>query len=694
MRILLIGEYSNVHHTLGEALRRLGHEVWLVSDGDGWKDYPRDADISRTAEGWRGSISLIWKVVRLLPRMRGWDVVQIINPAVLYLTPKWNRWFFRYLKRNNKRISLGCYGDDYAVMQGMKNDRYFDYTDLWANVRRLDFPQNRERLALWLSDERRELCKSVVEGSDFLIPCLYEYWKVYNTAENRDRLHYIGLPIGLSEELRVKSEESGGRKAGRVKILIGIQKSRSSAKGTDRILPLLERLAAEHPDWIELQKVENIPFAQYQKLLQEADVVADQLYSYTPAMNALAAMAEGTVVISGGEEEYYRFIGEETLRPVINLRPGEDDRNYEILCESILNREKLQQLSEESRAFVKKYHSADLIAGQYLKAWTQNAGKTKPAAACAQPSTAEPIHIAAATDATYLKYCAAMLLSLADHHTDEPLEIHLLTNGVSDEEKDYLSGLLENGIRHIHYYNIENDRLETMPQGKESYISRMTYSRLFLGELLPETVEKVIYLDCDILVEGSLRGLWNTPLNGRLLAAVEDLNSADITIYGRLGINPQEHVYFNAGVLLLNLRQWRAGDFQTRATDIIRKGWNLDYGDQDILNKLAVGQTEYLPLRYNLQDFLLRQKKPPLMRETALENWDIELDYPVVIHFTWTSKPWNYRSFNPYGKRFWAYFDQTRWRGERPVFTLKEKLWRWAYRTGTRFKTVNLYRPV
>ncbi len=695
MRILLIGEYSNVHHTLAEALRRQGHEVWLVSDGDGWKDYPRDADISRTADGWKGSLCLIGKLVKLLPRMKGWDVVQLINPAPLYLTPKWNRWFFGYLKQNNGKISLGCYGDDYTVMQGMKNDRWFDYTDLWANGQALDFPQNRIRLSLWQSEERRELCRKVTSESDFLIPCLYEYWKVYNTIENRSRLHYIGLPVSVGTEDGIPFSPKGiGRK---VKVLVGIQKSRSMTKGTDRMLPLLERLAAEHPAEIELQKAENVPYARYRQLLQEADVLVDQLYSYTPAMNALAAMAAGTVVISGGEEEYYRFIGEPALRPIINLRPGDDEGNWETLCETLLDREKLRQMSRESRAFVGKYHDADRIAEQYVETWT-GAAQLEPKHTPAISPAGEPIHLAAATDAGYLKYCTAMLLSLADHHRAERLEIHLLTNGVSDEDKRYLDSLIENVRHHIHYYNIADTRLESLPQGKEKYISRMTYSRLFLGETLPEEIGKVIYLDCDILIESSLRRLWEIPIAGKLLAAAEDLNSADITIYGRLGILPQEHVYFNAGVLLLNLRKWRQENCQTRALEIISRAGtgeiSLEYGDQDVLNLLTVGQTEYLPLRFNLQDFLLRQKKPPLMREAALKTWDNERDRPAVIHFTWTSKPWSYRSFNPYGERFWAYFDLTRWKGERPVFRLKERLWRWAYRMGIRMNLVNRYHPL
>ena len=62
-------------------------------------------------------------------------------------------------------------------------------------------------------------------------------------------------------------------------------------------------------------------------MLEEADVLVDQLYSYTPSMNSLAAMARGTVVIGGGEEEYYDFIGEKELRPIINVRPHEEEYN-------------------------------------------------------------------------------------------------------------------------------------------------------------------------------------------------------------------------------------------------------------------------------------------------------------------------------------------------------------------------------
>ena len=83
-------------------------------------------------------------------------------------------------------------------------------------------------------------------------------------------------------------------------------------------------------------------------------------------MNALEAMKHGTVVISGGEEDYYSFIGEDRLRPVINLRPFDDDGNYLRLERTLLDIDKMRSLSAESIAFVKKHHDSTIVAQQYL----------------------------------------------------------------------------------------------------------------------------------------------------------------------------------------------------------------------------------------------------------------------------------------------------------------------------------------
>lgn len=374
MRILLIGEYSNLHHSLCQALRRAGHDVLLISDGDGWKDYPRDVDLRRRQQGSWGSLRYLMQLATLLPRLRGYDVVQLINPVFLDVKARWNRWVFDYLKRHNRLVSVGCFGDDYYVISRMQDDTYLRYTDFWADGRTIDHEVNRRRIANWMSPDKVSLTRYVMHRADCLIACLYEYWKVYDTDEFRRRLHYVALPVELSDDDRAAAATPDDRVAAgtpdAVRILFATQRRRGQMKGTDQLEPLFDRLASEYPQQVMLTKVESVPFAQYQQLVSEADVVVDQLYSFTPAMAALESMRQGKVVISGFEQEYADFIGYEgTLPPIINLRPFDDEWNYRQLVTWLTDPQKIAQLRVQSQAYVRRYHDADAVASRYIEVW-------------------------------------------------------------------------------------------------------------------------------------------------------------------------------------------------------------------------------------------------------------------------------------------------------------------------------------
>lgn len=368
MKILLLGEYSNLHHTLSQALREAGHQVLLISDGDGWKNYPRDIDLRRKRTGIRGSIPYVWKLFRLLPKLRGFDVVQLINPIFIDLKPRWNAWVFNYLQKYNKHVSLGLFGDDTNILQKTQNNQYFKYTDLYANGQNISHPLNQERTRTWLDRDRIRLTQHITTHADFLIACLYEYYHVYDTKEYSRRLHYAPLPIDISDMPSDIDKDFSNRK---IKILIGIQKKRGLMKGTDQMLPLFKKLASEYPDLIELTCVESIPFKEYLLLLKQTDLLVDQLYSYTPAMNALEAMKHGIIVVSGGEEEAYRFIGEEELRPIINLRPMEYENNYRRLDFLLHHPQYLKRMATESIKYIRKHHDARKVAQCYLRIWNQ-----------------------------------------------------------------------------------------------------------------------------------------------------------------------------------------------------------------------------------------------------------------------------------------------------------------------------------
>ena len=107
MRILFVGDASNLHNTLACALRRMGHEVTVVSDGSRWMDTNRDINLTR-GPGLSGAVRYVCDVMRTLPRMRGYDVVHLVNPIFLSLRPGKVRLVFDYLRKHNRSVFLSA----------------------------------------------------------------------------------------------------------------------------------------------------------------------------------------------------------------------------------------------------------------------------------------------------------------------------------------------------------------------------------------------------------------------------------------------------------------------------------------------------------------------------------------------------------------------------------------------------------
>ena len=370
MKILLLGEYSNVHWTLAEGLRALGHDVTVASDGDDWKNYPRDIDLRRPGLGsasrlerFKGSVHFITNVARIWPKLRGYDVVQLINPVFLDFKAERLWPFYRYLRRHNGKFVLGAFGMDYYWVQGASDCKTFRYSDFnIGNTLRhsADIDQwNKE----WIDGPKGELNRRIAEDADAIVTGLYEYDLCYR-PHFPSKTHFIPLPINLSAVTPTTPSQTPPP----LRFFIGIQKKRSEYKGTDIMLRALERLETDYgPERMVINKAENVPFAKYQELMNSSHVLLDQLYSYTPAMNALLAMAKGLVVVGGGEEEQYEFIGENQLRPIINVQPCEDDVYAQIAGRLLSGNEDIRQLQLDSIEYVRRHHDHIRVAEQYLQ---------------------------------------------------------------------------------------------------------------------------------------------------------------------------------------------------------------------------------------------------------------------------------------------------------------------------------------
>jgi len=358
MKILLLGEYSNLHWTLARGLRQLGHEVTVASNGDFWKDYPRDIDFARQPGKW-GGIKLMARIYSNLSRLRGYDIVQIINPVFFELRAERLFPIYRYLRRHNGKMVLGAFGMDYYWVSVNTNERPLRYSDFNIGQQlRTDAPAVKEQ-ADWTGTAKERLNCMIADDCDAIVTGLYEYQAIY-APKFPSKTHYIPLPIDMpTEECCTDRAQSS-----KVVVFIGISRGRSEYKGTDIMLRAAEDLRLRYAHCMKLVVAEGVPFEQYRRMMDGSDAILDQLYSYTPSMNSLLAMSKGIICIGGGEPECYDILGERELRPIVNVEPKYESVYHE-LEQLITHPDRIPELKRQSIEFVKRHHDFMKVARQY-----------------------------------------------------------------------------------------------------------------------------------------------------------------------------------------------------------------------------------------------------------------------------------------------------------------------------------------
>lgn len=368
MRILLIGEYSRVHLTLAEGLRSLGHEVVVASNGDGYKSYPRDIDLLRRDSSILETLKCIFDFNKKIKSFKNFDVVQLINPCFTDLNIKFNKRYFKQLKTNNDKIFLGAFGDDSYWVRACRDKNLLPYSEFHIEGKETNIAYNQTLADRWLNTELDNFNTEIATQCNGIIACLYEYYKAYKT-EFPNKLKYIPIPINTEKIIFEPITEIPEK----INFLIGIHTARSDYKGTDILLEVLSEYAKKHPDQMHLETIESVSYDEYVRILKEAHIVVDQLYSHSPSVNPLQSMAYGKAVISGGERPMYELLDPKNLdlHPILNVYPTR--KGIEELLDYILaNKDKLPQWSQDGRAFVEKYHDAKKVAQQYIDFWTSH----------------------------------------------------------------------------------------------------------------------------------------------------------------------------------------------------------------------------------------------------------------------------------------------------------------------------------
>lgn len=360
MKILLFGEFSGFMNCLKNGLNLLGHEVFLVSRGDGYRNYPADfrwdkhpgPNLHRFERDFVKAN--FWWHRKLL---RGYDIVLFINPNNVDLNEKYNKPIYDYIIENNNKIYLSGSGDTKMMFDFWynSNTKYRHYYEGYL----LENPNHPFKTCDHLRKWEEELLSKI----DGYIPIWYEYaepFRKYDCIKNT-----IRIPIDLNSQPYRPNRLNDGK-------LLFYHGMTRACKGTRFIKPAFEKMQKYCGDVATFVCTDKLlPFNEYMELVNKTNVIVDDANSYSIAMNGLFSLSKGRLVMGGAEPVANRELGIEGVNPVYNINP-DVEQICDVIKQIIDNRENIEELGLKGRKFVEKYHNYIDIAKQYVQLWEKD----------------------------------------------------------------------------------------------------------------------------------------------------------------------------------------------------------------------------------------------------------------------------------------------------------------------------------
>lgn len=264
--------------------------------------------------------------------------------------------------------------------------------------------------------------------------------------------------------------------------------------------------------------------------------------------------------------------------------------------------------------------------------------------ATASVSPAQPIAVVLAADAAFKKQLAAALAGISKSATRDH-QMFVLHDGYDPALIDHISGIAGEGIT-IRWLDARSSRLDDAQL--PPYLPTATLFRLRIGDLLPDEIERVIYIDADVVVRRPLDNLWETNLQGRVLGAVRDpvvpWAAAPAGLpWLEIGVAP-DTPYFNAGVLVIDMGLWRSQRLSEHALQFLARHRFL-YADQCALNMVLAGSWTSIGPQWNLQGGHLCDEGSLAWVTESRDALASAIDDPAIVQFNTSSlgRPWEHQ---------------------------------------------------
>lgn len=264
------------------------------------------------------------------------------------------------------------------------------------------------------------------------------------------------------------------------------------------------------------------------------------------------------------------------------------------------------------------------------------------------------INVCLACDNNYAKYAGVVIASALSHAKQEDnLNFYILDGGIEDEKKSEILELKSIKDCNINFVQIDEAMFEDYKKvATHEYISIATYYRLRLATLLPD-IERIIYFDCDMVLNSSLDELFNTDFGENIIAGVKDINKR------MLKQNPS---YINAGMVVFDLKKIREQNIEQQFYNYTNEHFEtIKMGDQEIINEVLKGRIQIVDDEWNVQS-------------SNFTNRSSYTKHPKVIHYVARRKPWHFGSFSFHRQLYFDNLQLTPWK----LNSAKEKFY-WYY---------------
>ena len=284
------------------------------------------------------------------------------------------------------------------------------------------------------------------------------------------------------------------------------------------------------------------------------------------------------------------------------------------------------------------------------------------------------MNILYASNDGFARHLGTSMYSLFDKNRGaETITVYVLSLGLSEENIGKLQEIVDTFGRELVILELGNIRKRFDFEVDTGGYDISIMGRLFMGEMLPEEVDRVLYLDCDTVIVRSLEKMWKTNLGEAILGAVPEPTIYE-AVKDSIGLGMEDN-YYNSGVLLVDLKRWREEQVQEKLMQFLKeKGGALFASDQDLLNGALKGRIHTLmPVcnffpNYRYFSYKTLVEHAPSYKTVSKEAFQKAKKHPMIIHYMGDERPWIRGNRNHYRLAYEKYLAKTPWAG-----TPKEK---------------------